>query len=55
VFGRPLYGGGLFDTNGYPSFRAPIGPKNWQWDVNVTIFTVTSAILLLAIVAVATA
>ena len=53
VFGRPLYGGGLFDTNGYPSFRAPIGPKSWLWDVNVTIFTVTSAILLLAIVAVA--
>jgi hypothetical protein len=53
VFGRPLYGGGLFDTNGYPSFQAPIGPKSWQWDVNVTIFTVTSAILLAAIVAVA--
>jgi hypothetical protein len=53
VFGRPLYGGGLFDTNGYPSFLAPIGPKTWLWDVNVTIFTVTSAILLLAIIAVA--
>jgi len=52
VFSRPLYGGGLFDTNGYPSFRAPIGPKSWLWDVNVTIFTITSAILLAAIVAV---
>ena len=30
-----------------------IGPKTWLWDVNVTIFTVTSAILLAAIVAVA--
>jgi hypothetical protein len=53
VFGRPLYGGGLFDSNGYPSFPAPIGPKSWQWDVNVTIFTVTSVILLAAIAAVA--
>ena len=53
VFGRPLYGGGLFDTNGYPSFQAPIGPKSWQWDVNVTIFTATSVILLAAIAAVA--
>jgi hypothetical protein len=53
VFGRPLYGGGLFDSNGYPSFRAPIGPKTWQWDVNVTIFTITSAILVAAIIAVA--
>jgi hypothetical protein len=51
VFGRPLYGGGLFDSNGYPSFRAPVGPKTWMWDVNVTIFTVTSAILLFAIAA----
>ncbi len=55
VFGRPLYGGGLFDTNGYPSFSAPVGPKTWLWDVNVTIFTVTSAVLLFAIVAVAAA
>jgi hypothetical protein len=50
VFARPLYGGGLFDENGYPSFKAPIGP--WQWDVNVTIFTVTSVILVAGIVAV---
>jgi hypothetical protein len=52
VFTRPLYGGGLFDTNGYLSFQAPIGPKSWLWDVNVTIFTVTCAILLAAIFAV---
>jgi hypothetical protein len=52
VFSRPIYGGSLFDKNGYPSFRAPIGPATWMWDVNVTIFTVTSAILLAAIVTV---
>jgi hypothetical protein len=55
VFGRPVYGGGLFDTNGYPSFQAPIGPKTWQWDVNVTIFTLTSAILIAGIIAIAAA
>ena len=47
-----VYGGGLFDANGYPSFQAPIGPKTWLWDVNVTIFTLTSVILLAGIVAV---
>jgi len=50
VFARPVYGGGLYDTNGYPSFKAPIG-ANWQWDVNVTIFTITSAILFAGIIA----
>lgn len=53
VLGRPVYGGGLFDRNGYPSFRAPIGPKTWMWDVNVTAFTVTSAILVAGVLAVA--
>ena len=52
VFSRPVYGGGLFDANGYPSFQAPIGPKTWLWDVNVTIFTLTSVILLAGIVCV---
>jgi hypothetical protein len=42
VFSRPAYGGGLFDKNGYPSFQAPIGPKSWLWDVDVTIFTIAS-------------
>jgi hypothetical protein len=53
VFSRPAYGGGLYDNNGYPSFRAPIGPKSWLWDVNVTIFTITSVILAASILAVA--
>ena len=52
VFSRPVYGGGLFDANGYPSFQAPIGPKTWLWDVNVMIFTLTSVIFLAGIVAV---
>ncbi len=55
VFTRPMFGGGLYDKNGYLPFKAPIGEwfgKSWQWDVNVTIFTVTSVILLAGIVAV---
>jgi hypothetical protein len=52
VLSRPVYGGGLYDQNGYPSFRAPIGPKTWMWDVNVTAFTVTSVILAAGVVAV---
>jgi hypothetical protein len=55
VFTRPMFGGGLYDNNGYLPFKAPIGAwfgKSWQWDVNVTIFTVTSLILLVGIVAV---
>ena len=53
VFARPLYKGALYDQNGYLPFQPPIGPKHWRWDVNVTVFTVLSAILLAAILALA--
>ena len=46
-----MYQGSLYDQNGYPSFQPPFGPKHWRWDVNVTVFTVLSAILLAAILA----
>jgi hypothetical protein len=49
VFARPLYKGTLYDPNGYPPFKPPFGPEHWRWDVNVTVFTVLSAILLAAI------
>jgi len=49
VFTRPLYEGALYDRNGYLPFQPPIGPKHWRWDVNVTVFTVLSVILLAAI------
>jgi hypothetical protein len=51
VFARALYKGTLYDENGYPSFKPPIGPAHWRWDVNVTVFTFLSALLLAAIVA----
>lgn len=39
---RPMYGGKLYDENGYLPFKGPFGG---MWDVNVTIFT-TMALLL---------
>jgi len=51
LFARPLYKGALYDENGYPPFRPPIGPAHWRWDVNVTVFTFLSALLLAAVLA----
>jgi hypothetical protein len=52
VFARPVFGGALYDENGYLPFRPPMGPQQWRWDVNVTAFTILSTITLAAIVAV---
>jgi hypothetical protein len=46
MFARPLFGGSLYDPNGYLPFKPPIGPQHWRWDVNVTAFTILSAVLL---------
>jgi hypothetical protein len=51
VFARPIYKGTLYDQNGYLPFKPPFGPAHWRWDVNVTVFSGMSAILLLAILA----
>ena len=51
VFARPVFGGALYDDNGYLPFRPPIGPAHWRWDVNVTAFTILSAIALTGVVA----
>lgn len=45
---RPLFDGKLHDENGYPPFKAPIGPG--RWDANVTGFTILSVILAIGIV-----
>jgi hypothetical protein len=52
VFARSLFGGSLHDANGYLPFKPPIGPQHWRWDVNVTAFTILSAILLGGLIAV---
>ncbi len=44
---RPRFGGALYDNNGYLPFKPPLGAASWRWDVNVAVFSVLSAILLL--------
>ena len=51
VFARPVFGGTLYDENGYLPFKPPIGPAHWPWDVNVTAFAKLSTILLAGILA----
>jgi len=53
VLSRPLYGGGLYDDNGYPPFQPPIGPTSWRWDANLTVFTGLTIVLAAALVALA--
>jgi hypothetical protein len=52
VFSRPMFGGSLYDDNGYQPFKPPIGPSSWRWDANVTAFTVLSAIMVVGVAAV---
>lgn len=52
LLARPLYGGVLYDENGYPPFKPPVGPGHWRWDVNVTAFTTMSAFLLVGLIAI---
>jgi hypothetical protein len=47
VFARSLFSGSLYDKNGYRPFQPPIGPSYWRWDLNVTVFTIMSTILIL--------
>ncbi|MEQ1944743.1 hypothetical protein ABMA32_20180 [Mesorhizobium sp. VNQ89] len=50
LFSRPVYGGLLYDDNGYPPFKAPVGPG--KWDVNVTAFTLMTTFLVLGLIAI---
>jgi hypothetical protein len=50
VVARPLFGGSLYDENGYLPFRPPFGAPHWRWDVNVTAFTTLSAVLLAGLI-----
>ena len=46
VFAMPLYGGRLYDDNGYLPFPAPLPGKPGLWDVNVTILSVLILVLI---------
>ncbi|MEW9835199.1 hypothetical protein [Mesorhizobium marinum] len=50
LFARPVYGGLLYDENGYLPFKAPIG--GGKWDVNVTAFTAMTTILVLGLISI---
>jgi hypothetical protein len=52
VLTRPVFGGALYDDNGYQPFKPPVGPRSWRWDVNVTAFTVLTAIWVAGVAAV---
>jgi hypothetical protein len=52
LLARPLYGGVLYDENGYLPFKPPVGPRHWRWDVNVTAFTTMSAFLVVGLIAI---
>ena len=51
VYTRPVFGGALYDDNGYRPFRSPVGPPHWRWDVNVTAFSILSAVALAGVLA----
>jgi hypothetical protein len=46
---RPIFAGELFDENGYLPFKPPVGSANRRWDVNITVFTALSTILIVGI------
>ena len=52
LLSRSLFGGRLYDENGYPPFKPPFGPPQLRWDVNVTAFTAASIALLLGTIAI---
>lgn len=52
LFSRPVYGGLLYDENGYPPFQPPLLPAGWRWDVNVTAFTLMSVFLIVGLLTV---
>jgi|SRR5581483_6384509 len=53
MMARPLFGGALYDDNGYLPFRPPVGPAHWRWDVNVTAFTILSSVMVAGVLATA--
>jgi len=46
AFAMPIYGGGAYDDNGYLPFAAPVPVIAKAWDVNITVFSVLTVILL---------
>ena len=45
LFAIPVFGGGVYDDNGYLPFAAPLPIIAKRWDVNITVFSVQVALL----------
>jgi hypothetical protein len=46
VVAMPVYGGTAYDNNGYLPFAAPVPLIAKRWDLNITAFSVLSALLI---------
>jgi hypothetical protein len=51
VFAMPIYGGRVYDDNGYQPFSAPVPLFAKKWDANITIFCVQVVLLAAGFVA----
>jgi hypothetical protein len=47
---KPLYGGAQYDANGVLAVNEPIGGKRVAFDVNMTVFTLMSVLLVIAMI-----
>lgn len=45
LFAMPVYGGAVYDDNGYQPFAAPVPIIAKRWDVNITAFCVQAVLL----------
>ena len=55
VFAMPIYGGAAYDDNGYLPFAAPVPVIARRWDLNITIFSVFTVVLLVGAISITTA
>jgi hypothetical protein len=55
LFAMPVYGGGTYDENGYLPFAAPVPVIAKAWDVNITLFSVLSVVLIVGLLSAAAA
>jgi hypothetical protein len=52
LIAMPVYGGKVYDSNGYRPFKAPVPLIAKKWDANITVFCVQVVILVAGIAAV---
>jgi len=52
LISMPVYGGAAYDDNGYLPFVAPVPLIAKRWDVNITVFSVLSALLIAGVLSI---